>query len=202
VNALPQVIAASDNVAIETRIFIVRGHKVMLDSDLAELYGVATKVLNQAVKRNTQRFPEDFMLQLTLDEGRELLILRSQIVTLEIPDRVATETRGRHRKYSPYVFTELGVAMLSSVLGSERAILANISIMRTFVKVRQAQLNQEQLGQRLDQLEWRQSEQGEQIRAVFETIEQLMEPPAEADRRRIGFPTSSERGKALASTGS
>ena len=91
--------------------------------------------------------------------------------------------------------------MLSSVLGSERAILANISIMRTFVKLRQAQLNREELGQRLEQLEWRQSEQGEQIRAVFETIEHLIEPPAEAERKRIGFPTSMLRGKALASTG-
>jgi hypothetical protein len=171
----------------------------MLDRDLAELYGVGTKVLNQAVKRNLPRFPEDFMFQLTLDEGRE--ILRSQIVTLEIEEGESTEMRGRHRKYAPYVFTELGVAMLSSVLGSERAILANISIMRTFVKLRQTQLVQEELGQRLDKLEWRQSEQGEQIKAVFETIGQLMEPPPEADRKRIGFPISQAQVKALASNG-
>lgn len=88
----------------------------------------------------------------------------------------------------PMFSRELGVAMLSSVLGSEQAILANISIMRTFVKLRQSQLNQEELGQRVSQLEWRQSEQGEQIRAVFETMERLMEPSAEAERKRIGFP--------------
>jgi len=194
-----QTISAGDEVAIESQIFLVRGHKVMLDRDLAELYGVGTKVLNQAVKRNVQRFPEDFMFQLTLDEGRE--VLRSQIVTLEIEEGENTEMRGRHRKYAPYVFTELGVAMLSSVLGSERAILANISIMRTFVKLRQTQLVQEQLGQRVDQLEWRQSEQDEQIKAVFQTIGQMMDPPAEADRKRIGFPIAEVQGKALASSG-
>lgn len=194
--AIPQITGAEQEVGIENQILHVRGHKVMLDRDLAGLYGVGTKVLNQAVKRNGQRFPEDFMFQLTLEEGRQLL--RSQIVTLEIEDGGTAEMRGRHRKYAPYVFTELGVAMLSSVLGSERAILANISIMRTFVKLRQTQLVQEELGQRLDQIEWRQSEQGEQIREVFETIGKLMEPPAEAERKRIGFPTSMAHGNALA----
>jgi hypothetical protein len=194
VKALSQTVTQPSEVAIENRILFVRGHKVMMDRDLAELYGVTTKVLNKAAKRNSQRFPEDFLFQLTLEEGRQ--VLRSQIVTLKTEDG-----RGRHRKYAPYVFTELGVAMLSSMLGSERAIMANISIMRIFVKLRQTQLNQEQLGQRLDQIEWQQSEQGEQIRAVFETIEQLISPPAEADRKRIGFPTSQIRGKALASSG-
>jgi len=191
---VPQIAASGSEFAIESRIMLVRGQKVMMDRDLAELYGVPTKALNQAVKRNIQRFPEDFLFQLTLEEGRGLLLLRSQTVTLKDP-------RGRHRKYAPYVFTELGVSMLSSVLGSERAITANISIMRTFVKLRQMQLNQQELGQRLDQLEWRQSEQGEQIRAVFETIEHLIQVPAEAERKRIGFPTSLAIGKALASTG-
>ena len=191
---VPQIAASGSEFAIESRIMLVRGQKVMMDRDLAELYGVPTKALNQAVKRNIQRFPEDFLFQLTLEEGRGLLLLRSQTVTLKDP-------RGRHRKYAPYVFTELGVSMLSSVLGSERAITANISIMRTFVKLRQMQLNQQELGQRLDQLEWRQSEHGEQIRAVFETIEHLIQVPAEAERKRIGFPTSLAIGKALASTG-
>lgn len=178
---------AASAVAVASRIFLIRECKVILDKHLAELYGVPTKVLNQAVKRNIQRFPEDFLFQLSLEEGRE--ILRSQFVTLKLPEPVR-ETRGLHRKYAPYVFTELGVAMLSSVLGSERAILANISIMRTFLKLRQTQLDKQELGQRLEQIEWRQSEQGEQIRAVFETIEHLIEAPAEAERRRIGFPTS------------
>ena len=198
VNALPEVINADVETRIETRILVARGHKVLLDRDLAEVYGVATKVLNQAVRRNIQRFPEDFMFQLTLEEGRE--ILRSQFVTLERP-KPASENRGRHSKYAPYVFTELGVSMLSSVLGSERAILANITIMRAFVKMREAILNQEHLVRRLNELEWRQSEHCEQIRAVFETIEHLMAPPAEAERRRIGFPTSVALMKALASSG-
>ena len=189
-------------IAIEDRIFLVRGYKVMLDKHLAELYGVPTKVLNQAVKRNIQRFPEDFLFQLTLEEGKEFL--RSQFVTIEIREgnqEAVVETRGRHRKYAPYVFTELGVAMLSSVLGSERAILANISIMRTFVKLRQTQMHFAEIGQRLDQIEWQQGEQGEQIRAVFQTIEQLIAPPADAERRRIGFPTAVDKAKALAFTG-
>jgi len=197
-NALPQIMTEVSEPAIENRIFLIRGHKVLIDKDLAELYGVATKVLNQAVKRNIQRFPGDFLFQLTLEVGRE--ILRSHFVTLKVTNQnveEAQETRGRHRKYAPFAFTELGVAMLSSVLGSERAILANISIMRTFVKMRQVQLENQELGQRLDQLEWRQSEQGEQIRAVFETIESLIQAPPESDRKRIGFPTSLARGKAL-----
>ncbi len=100
---------------IEKRIYVIRGHKVMLDSDLAKLYGVSVKVLNQGVKRNINRFPEDFMFQLTKEEYDSL---RSQIVTLK-------KGRGKHRKYLPYVFTEQGVAMLSSVLRSERAIQVN-----------------------------------------------------------------------------
>ncbi len=195
---LPQITgAAAVESRIENQILLVRDQRVILDRDLAEVYGVATKVLNQAVRRNIQRFPEDFMFQLTLEEGREVLqLLRSQIVTLE----TTTENRGRHTKYAPYVFTELGVSMLSSVLGSEQAILTNISIMRAFVKLRpDYAFGEEQLGQRLRQLEWQQSEQNEQIRAVLETLDQLKEqPPAEADRKRIGFPTSMALLKALA----
>jgi hypothetical protein len=198
VKKLPQITgAAAVESRIENQILLVRDQRVILDRDLAEVYGVATKVLNQAVRRNIQRFPEDFMFQLTLEEGREVLqLLRSQIVTLE----TTTENRGRHTKYAPYVFTELGVSMLSSVLGSEQAILTNISIMRAFVKLRpDYAFGEEQLGQRLRQLEWQQSEQNEQIRAVLETLDQLKEqPPAEADRKRIGFPTSMALLKALA----
>ena len=111
---------------IESRIFLLRGQKVMLDSELAELYGVATKVLIQAIKRNIERFPADFMFQLTIEEAD---LLRSQIVTLKTG-------RGRHRKYLPYAFTEQGVAMLSSVLHSARAVHVNIEIMRAFVRLR------------------------------------------------------------------
>ncbi len=167
---------------IESRILLAHGQKVILDSDLAELYGVATKALNQAVKRNQQRFPEDFMFRLTLEEGRHLHFLRSQTVTLE---------RGQYRKYAPYVFTELGIAMLSSVLTSKRAIEVNIVIMRTFVRLRQLLATHEELAQRLENLEWRQNEQAGQIQVVFEAIQQLIEAPAkEESPRRIGFPIS------------
>ena len=110
---------------IESRIFLIRGQKVLLDSDLASLYDVSTGALNQAVKRNRERFPEDFMFQLSSGESEELESLRSQTVILK---------RGHHRKYAPYAFTEQGIAMLSSVLRSPRAIEVNIAIMRTFVR--------------------------------------------------------------------
>src|SRR3569833_683691 len=113
---------------IESRIFLIRGQKVLLDSDLAELYEVSTGALNQAVKRNRERFPEDFMFQLSRQESEEVESLRSQTVILK---------RGQHRKYLPYAFTEQGIAMLSSVLRSRRAVEVNIAIMRTFVRLRQ-----------------------------------------------------------------
>ena len=125
------------------RIFVIRGHRVRLDSDLAELYGVPTKRLNEAVHRNAMRFPEDFMFQLTTEESDPL---RSQIATLK-------PGRGRHRKYLSYVFTEQGVAMLSSVLNSERAVQVNISIMRAFVALRRAAASNAVLSRRLDELE-------------------------------------------------
>jgi hypothetical protein len=168
-------------IAIESRILLVRGQKVMLDADLAELYGVATKVFNQAVKRNRQRFPDDFMFRLTLEEGRHLESLRSQSVTLK---------RGQHRKYAPFVFTEQGIAMLSSVLNSERAILVNIAIIRTFVRLRQLLATHEELARRLEELEWRQSEQGQQIEAIFQTIQHLIESPADQPKKHFGFHTS------------
>ena len=121
---------------IEKLIFLIRGQKVMLDSNLAELYDVPTKVFNQAVKRNKSRFPSDFMFQLT---SEEFDILRSQIVTLETG-------RGRHRKYLPYAFTEQGVAMLSSILRSKRAVNVNIEIMRAFVRLRKNSSNSQRSG--------------------------------------------------------
>src|SRR3989338_9636572 len=123
--------------AVERRIHIVRGHKVILDSDLANLYNVETRVLIQAVKRNKERFPEDFMIQMTWEETSAL---RSQSVILNsatLRSQSVASKRGRHTKYQPYVFTEQGIAMISSVLNSKRAIQVNIAIMRTFVKIRQ-----------------------------------------------------------------
>lgn len=128
---------------VEKRIFVIRGHRVMLDSDLAGLYGVPTKRLNEAVHRNAMRFPEDFMFQLKSEESDPL---RSQIATIK-------PGRGRHRKYLSYVFTEQGVAMLSSVLNSERAVQVNISIMRAFVALRRAAASHAVLSRRLDELE-------------------------------------------------
>jgi len=157
---------------IEKAIYLIRGEKVMLDHDLALLYGVETKVLNRAVKRNLQRFPSDFMFQLTAEEADRL---RCQIGT-------SNEGRGG-RRYLPYVFTEQGVAMLSSVLNSERAILVNIEIMRAFVKLRQMLASNAELSRRLDALE---SKYDKQFRGVFDAIRQLMATPARG-RKQIGF---------------
>jgi phage regulator Rha-like protein len=161
---------------IEKKIYLIRGHKVMLDSDLAELYGVATKVLLQAVKRNLNRFPEDFMFLL---KYQDVAALRSQIVTLK-------KGRGEHRKYLPYVFTEQGVAMLSSVLNSERAVQVNIAIMRAFVKLREMISTNKELAYRLERLERKIEKHDEEIKVIFEAIHQLMTPP-EKPRRKIGF---------------
>jgi hypothetical protein len=161
---------------IEKAILLMRRQKVMLDADLAELYGVETRVLVQAVKRNLGRFPEDFMFQLSKEEAD---FLRSQIVTLE-------KGRGQHSKYLPYAFTEQGVAMLSSVLHSQRAIRVNIEIMRAFIRLRQMLATHIELARKLDALEKRYDSQFKQ---VFDAIRQLMAPP-EPKRRPIGFRTS------------
>jgi hypothetical protein len=157
---------------IERRILLIRGQKVMLDADLAELYNVDTKVLNQAVKRNLERFPRDFMFRLA---KKELAGLRSQFVT-------SNEGRGGRRS-SPYAFTEQGVAMLSSVLHSPRAVKVNIAIMRAFVKLREILASHRQLARKLEEME---SRYDSQFSAVFNAIRELMEPPVKP-RRRIGF---------------
>jgi len=146
----------------------------MLDADMAELYGVPTKVFNQAVKRNAERFPKDFMFQLTRDDVESL---RSQIVTLK------KAGRGKHRKYLPFAFTEQGVAMLSSILNSKQAIQVNIAIMRAFVLLRRMLLSHEDLARKVDALE---RKYDAQFRVVFDAIRALMEPP-KPPRRRIGF---------------
>jgi hypothetical protein len=158
---------------IENAILFIRGHKVMLDRDLAELYGVETRVLLQAVRRNLNRFPSDFVFQLTVEEDAAL---RSQIVTLK-------GGRGQHRKYLPYVFTEQGVAMLSTVLRSKRAVQVNIEIMRTFVRLRRMLASNEELAHKLAALE---RKYDAQFKVVFDAIRELMTPPS-PKRRRIGF---------------
>ncbi len=145
----------------------------MLDADLAALYDVDVKVLNQAVKRNTERFPADFMFQLTAEESPRL---RSQTVTLK-------HGRGQHRKYRPHAFTEQGVAMLSSVLRSERAVQVNIEIIRAFVRLRQILASHAELAQQLAALE---QKYDAQFKAVFDAIRELMAPP-KTERKRIGF---------------
>jgi len=159
---------------IENKILLIRGKKVMLDRDLALLYEVPTKALNQAVKRNIERFPDIFMFQLS---KKEYDSLRSQFVTLK---------RGQHRKYLPYVFTEQGVAMLSSVLKSKRAIQVNIQIMITFTKLRELLATHKDIQRKIEDME---SKYDQQFKIVFETIRQLLEPPPvpEKPKGRIGF---------------
>ena len=158
---------------IEKAIYLIRGEKVMLDRDLARLYDVSTAAFNQAVRRNRERFPQDFMFQLTSAEVAELN--RSQIV-------IGSE-KHRDPRFRPYAFTEQGVAMLSSVLRSKRAIIVNIEIMRAFVKLRQMLGSNAELSRRLDELE---SKYDKQFRVVFDAIRQLMATPARR-RKEIGF---------------
>ena len=201
---------------IERRILLLRGEKVMLDRDLAELYGVETKVLNQAVKRNLERFPADFMFQVSKEEAALILrsqivtsndeisgktskntaILRSQIVTLSdktngkphenpaiLRSQIVTLKHGEHLKYRPYAFTEQGVAMLSSVLRSERAIQVNLAIMRTFVQLRRILSSHADLARKLESLE---RKYDKQFRGVFDAIRALM-AEKKKPRREIGF---------------
>jgi phage regulator Rha-like protein len=172
---------------IEQKIYLIRGQRVMLSADLADLYGITVKVLIQAVKRNADRFPEDFMFQLTHNEFKSL---RSQFVTLKSLDRdssLSDSRRGKHSKYLPYAFTEQGVAMLSSVLRSKKAIQVNIAIMRAFVKLRQIIYANKELAQKLKELERRMEKHDTEIHAIFEAIRQLMAPPDSMPKRRIGF---------------
>jgi len=187
------------------RIFLLRGEKVLLDSDLAQLYGVGTKRLNEQVRRNIKRFPADFMFQLTEDEiefirsqiatleadsifykeNQQFSNLRSQIVTSNLRSQIATSSlEYGGRRYLPYAFTERGVAMLSSVLNSERAIQVNIEIMRAFVRLREILSSNKELSRKLDQLEKRYDHQ---FKIVFDAIRELMAPPAAPKKKKIGF---------------
>lgn len=159
---------------IEKKIYLIRGQKVMLSMHLAELYGVETRALNQAVKRNIQRFPEDFMFQIN-ESDAELLVSQGVIP---------------HKKYFggalPYAFTEQGLAMLSSILNSEQAIKINIAIMRTFVKLREMLSTNKEFAQKLAQLERKTEKHDIEIKAIFDAIRQLMAQP-EAKKKKIGF---------------
>jgi hypothetical protein len=165
---------------VEKQILLIRGQKVMLDSDLAELYGVETKAFNQAVRRNIERFPGDFMFELTADEFESL---RSHFGASSLRSQIVTSKGRGGRRYNPLAFTEQGVAMLSSVLRSERAVQVNIAIMRAFVKLREMLASNRDLARRLDEME---GKYDAQFRVVFDAIRKLMKPPQKR-RPRIGF---------------
>ncbi|MFH1683622.1 MAG: ORF6N domain-containing protein [Candidatus Margulisiibacteriota bacterium] len=158
---------------IESKIYLIRGQKVMIDRDLAELYRVRTKNLNKAVARNPRRFPSDFMFQLTSEEYEAL---RFQTGTLK---------KGHHSKYLPYAFTEQGVAMLSSVLRSHRAIEVNVAIMRAFVKLKQVLATHQGVSRKLKELEGRVDRHDSEIRKIFEAINQMIKPDEKP--KKIGF---------------
>lgn len=162
---------------IEKKIFFIRGKKVMIDRDLAPLYGVTTGNLNKAVKRNVERFPEDFMFTLTREE---YTALRFHFGSLK---------RGVHSKYLPLVFTEQGIAMLSGVLKSRRAVAVNITIMRTFVKLRELMMTHKDLARKIEALEAKFRKHDENFVVVFAAIKKLLEPPREPKKKKlpIGF---------------
>lgn len=160
---------------IENKILLIRGHKVMLDVDLAELYNVEVKYLVRAVRRNIERFPSEFMFQL---DNKEFMELRSHFGTAKF----------KMRRFAPLVFTEQGVAMLSSVLNSKRAIQINIEIMKTFVRMREMLISNREMAKRLDELE---SKYDKQFDVVFDAIRQLMAPPPVPTKGKIGFPADS-----------
>ena len=192
--------------SIQNRIYEIRGERVMLDRDLAALYETETKALNLAVKRNIKRFPADFMFQLTKGEFEEI---RSQVETLEKDGlRLQSETlkrgeslrlqnetlkggRGRHTKYMPYAFTEQGVAMLSGILNSDKAINMNIAIMRAFVEIRRIVLQQSDLKEQLREIKARLGEHDTQLNHIYDAMENLLDEKAAQrkweDRERIGF---------------
>ncbi|HSW55693.1 MAG TPA: ORF6N domain-containing protein [Ignavibacteriaceae bacterium] len=159
---------------IEKKIFLIRNQKVMLSTHLAGLYEVEVKVLNQAVRRNIDRFPKDFMFQLSKKEFENL---KSQIVT---------SSWGGIRRSLPYAFTEQGVAMLSSVLNSKKAIKVNIQIMRAFVKLREILSTHKELAQKLKELEFKIDSHDQQIQAIFDVINQLI-TPSDPPKRKMGF---------------
>jgi len=163
---------------IESQINLIRGQKVMLASDLADVYGVETRALNQAVKRNASRFPVDFMFQLTAGEVEDLQRSRSQSVTLK---------RGQNIKYLPHAFTEHGAIMLASVLNSKRATEMSVYVVRAFVRLREVIAGNKELAAKIAALESKVGNQDRDIQTIFSAIRQLMAPPAPAGRRIKGF---------------
>ncbi len=179
---------------IVSRIFLIRGKKVMLDSDLAELYGVETKSLNRAVKRNIERFPADFMFQLNDHEAE---IWKSKIVTSDLRYQFGTlsprlqivtlkKGHGQHRKYLPYVFTEQGVTMLSSVLNSKRAIQVSIQVVRTFIQLRELLSTNKEMREKIESIERKYVKHDNELKEIFEVLKRLL-VHKEKPKRKIGF---------------
>ena len=173
-------------VPVESLIHTVRGHKVMLDSDLARIYGVESRRLNEQVKRNADRFPDDFMFRLTPDEWDKLRALRSQNATLK---------RGQHRKYPPYVFTEHGALMAANILKSKTAMSMSIYVVRAFIRMREELTSRRDLEERLDQIEKILLVHDAQLKELFEKIRPLLLPPPEKPRKRIGFELKEPRAR-------
>jgi len=163
---------------IEGKIFILRGHRVMLDRDLAELFGVPLKRLNEQVKRNHDRFPDDFMFQLTLGEGKAVLLSRSQIATLK---------RGENIKYRPYAFTEHGAVMLANVLRSPVAVRASIQVVRAFVHLRQMLATNQDLARKIEALERKVGKHDSDLQAILAMLQKLLQPPPVPSKRPLGF---------------
>lgn len=173
---------------LEAAIHTIRGQRVMLDSELAEIYQVTTKRLNEQLRRNRARFPEDFAFQLTAEEFTNL---RSQIATsttgLRSQNATLKPLRGKHRKYNPWVFTEHGAIMLASVLNSEVAVEASVRVVRAFIRLREMVLGNAELSRRVDDLESRVGSHDAAIAQLFAAIRQSLSPPAEKKKRQIGF---------------
>lgn len=168
------------SIEIDRQIYLIRGEKVMLDSDLAALYGVSTKALNQAVKRNLKRFPSDFMFQISFEEAKELFSSRSQYVTLK---------PGQNIKYAPYVFTEHGAVMLASVLNSSIAIEASVNVVRAFMRLRSILAVHKELARQLDNLDRKFTKE---IKNVYKLIDQYLRPPV-LPKSKIGFRVSKNK---------
>jgi hypothetical protein len=179
-------------VAVENAIHLVRGHRVMLDSDLAAFYGVTTKRLNEQVRRNSHRFPQDFAFQLT---AKELMSLRSQIATSSLRSQIATSKKGG-RRYRPWVFTEHGAIMLAGVLNSDVAVEASVRVVRAFVRLREMISANAELAAKFSQLERRLDTHDAAIAQLFAAIRQLL-APASKKKREIGFHVRERRGRYL-----
>jgi len=173
-------------VPVESTIYTLRGQKIILDIDLARIYSVEIRRLNEQVKRNADRFPDDFMFQLTLTEWEKLRHLRSQNATLK---------RGQHRKYPPYAFTEHGALMAANILKSKTAVSMSIYVVRAFIRMREELMSRRDLGERLDQIDKILLVHDAQLKELFEKIRPLLLPPPEKPRKKIGFEVKEPRAR-------